>query len=358
MAFDYPTYASNVNRVVRARGPLISEPVSDAPPWSRSYRPPPLAFGVPLSYAAEPIQGETPAPMIEPPPSAPAPGSPEFIGPIYQQDIGMGVPVAPSEAVTSVDIPAQVDTSGIATALKALGGRGGGGGGGMPIPRAVAPQMRVGSRPEFIYTNPAAAQQAAANFAARTGAATAQDRDYLARLNESQNQSERARAQADLQAQQLAAAQAEGAANRASSERIAGTGEAVRQYRQAHAEWQANQNAHLLGRGDADTVNKDPTMLRRVGTRNIRLDPRTNQWVPKFPDLPEPTPPPSMGVPGSAPVPPPPSVAVPQAAPAPAPAPTNAPPAAVPAQPSTLSRLWSWGTLPGLLYQGTQAALP
>lgn len=300
--------------------------------------------------------------MIEAPAAAPAPGSPEFIGPVYQQGIGMGIPVAPGEAVTSMDIPAGPDTSAIGTALKALsglGGRGGGFGGGMPIPRAVAPQMRVGSRPEFIYTNPAAAQQAAAIYAARTGAQTAQDqgyRDYLARLGESQNANERARIQGELQAQQLQAAQAEGAANRASSERIAGASEAVRQHRQAVADWQANQQAHLIGVGDADTVNRNPALLRNVGTKHIRMNPQTGQWEPKFPDLPPPAPPPGIGVPGATPVPPP-SIAVPRAAPAPvpapAPAPTNAAPAGVPGT-SLARRLFDF-SLPGVVYRGYQA---
>jgi len=299
-------------------------------------------------------QDEPPAPMIEPDGmggmgqggiySGRLPGA----APSGSGDIGPGIPVSPEQlnpgaAVTSTDLGG----SGIEAAMRALGSMGGKGGGfKMPAPTPSAPRRQVGSRPEFIYTNPAAAQQAASNYAARLGAETGQERgyqDYAGRISESQAANDRARIQGENQAQQVQFAGQEGAANRASAERIAGTGEAVRQQRIAEATWAENERAAEMGEQTAGMLNADPNA--KVDRKFAYLNPATGKWESRFKRQPRPTPPgqPGMATPVPAPgVAPAPSIAVPQAAVAP---PVAAGSPAVPAEPvsggspSMLSRI-------------------
>lgn len=233
-------------------------------------------------------------------------------------DIGPGIPVSPEQlnpgaAVTSTDLGG----SGMEAAMRALSSLGGKGGGfKMPAPTPSAPRRQVGSRPEFIYTNPVAAQQAASNYAARLGAETGQERgyqDYAARQTESQAANERARIQGEQQASQVQFAGQEGAANRASAERIAATGETVRQQRIAEATWAENERAAEIGEQTAGMLNSDPNA--KVDRKFAYLNPATGKWESRFKRQPRPSPPVQPGQPGIAtPVPEAPGVAAPSMA--------------------------------------------
>lgn len=257
-------------------------------------------------------QDEPPAPPIESPdlgggiysrgPAAPDVGqSIEGFG--HQTgDIGIGIPVDlhPGSPVTSVNL----DTaSPVEAAVRALSTLGGGGGGGRSETASVqAPRRVVGSRPEFIYTNPVAAKQASENYSARLGAETGQQRgyqDYLARLNESQAFNDRSRQQGALATQ-------EGAANRASAERIAGMSESVRQQRIADAAWQENERAADMGEQTAGMLNADPNS--KVDRKFAYLNPATGKWESRFRRQPRPAAAPAIGTP----VPPPGVAAAPQ----------------------------------------------
>lgn len=218
-------------------------------------------------------------------------------------DIGPGIPVSPEQlnpgaAVTSTDLGG----SGMEAAMRALSSLGGKGGGfKMPAPTPSAPRRQVGSRPEFIYTNPVAAQQAASNYAARLGAETGQERgyqDYAARQTESQAANERARIQGEQQASQVQFAGQEGAANRASAERIAATGETVRQQRIAEATWAENERAAEIGEQTAGMLNSDPNA--KVDRKFAYLNPATGKWESRFKRQPRPSPPVQPGQPGMA----------------------------------------------------------
>jgi len=236
-----------------------------------------------------------------------------FVSP--DSEIGMGIPVPEGDHVTSVDLgPAPAEGS----ALRALASLGGRGGFKMPAPTPSAPRRRVGSRPEFIYTNPVAARQAAENYAARLGAETGQERgyqDYAARVNESNAANDRANIFGQQQNRQLELAGQEGAANRASAERIASTSETVRQQRIAEAAWAENERAAEMGEQTAGMLNADPNA--RVDRKFAFLNPATGKWESRFRRQPRPVP--LTGATPAAPVPPPgvpaPSLAVPQAKP-------------------------------------------
>lgn len=227
------------------------------------------------------------------------------------QDVGMGIPVDlhPGGPVTGVNL----DTANPAdTAIRALSSMGGRGGFKMPMPMATAPRRPVGSRPEFIYTNPVAAQQASSNYANRLNAETNQERsynDYLSRLNESQARGEQAAQQAQFGTQ-------EGAANRASAERIAGMGETVRQNRIADAAWQENERAADLGEQTAAMLNSDPNA--KVDRKFAWVNPATGKWESRFRRQPRPAQP-QASAPGMA---------------TPVPAPAGAAPIAVPISPA------------------------
>jgi len=274
--FAVPYDVGRVNRVDRAGNPL--------PP------------GLPMD--------EPPAPMIEAPDIGMGIEGRNFIQPPAespQPDIGMGIPVIPGEPVTSVDLgPAPAEAS----ALRALSSLGGRGGFRMPAPTPSAPRRQVGSRPEFIYTNPVAARQAAENYAARLGAETGQERgyqDYASRVNESNAAIDRNRVIGEQQNRQLELAGQEGAANRASAERIASTSEAVRQQRIAEAAWAENERAAEMGEQTAGMLNADPNA--RVDRKFAFLNPATGKWESRFRRQPRPVAP---GTPGLAtPVPPP-----------------------------------------------------
>ena len=232
-------------------------------------------------------------------------------------DIGMGIPVDmnPGGPVTSSDL-GSIDSA--VRALSTLGGKGGGFK--MPTPTATPPRRPVGSRPEFIYTNPAAAQQAASNYAARMQAQTGQEvgyQNYLSRLNEGQSVDERAQAAREQQDKQLAAATQEGAANRATSERIAGMNESVRQQRAADSAWAQNEQAADMGEQTAAMLNRDPNA--RVDRKFAWMNPATGKWESRFRRQPRPVQAPVPGVQSNlaTPVAPPPSAPVPVAIPEP-----------------------------------------
>jgi len=244
-------------------------------------------------------------------------------------DIGMGIPYNPGEPVTSVNLEPATPESSALRALSSLGGRGGGFR--MPAPVPSAPRRQVGSRPEFIYTNPVAAQQAASNYAARLGAETGQERgyqDYASRVNESQAATDRTRSiaeqQADAQSNQVKFAAGEGAANRSSAERIAAMQETVRQQRIADAAWAENERAAEIGDQTAAMLNADPNA--RVDRKFAFLNPATGKWESRFRRQPRPAQPTPM-TPGT------PSIATPVPEPAPPPA-MQAPVPTAPAPPA------------------------
>lgn len=251
-----------------------------------------------------------------------------------QSDIGMGVPVAPGEAVTSVNLDTAHPVEAAMRALSSLVG--GGGGGRSAAPTANAPRHKIGGRPEFIYTNPAAAQQAASNYAARLAAETGQERgyqDYAANVARGQQQ-------ADAQAQQVQFAGQEGAANRSSAERIASTGETVRQQRIAEAAWAENERAAEMGEQTSGMLNADPNA--RVDRKFAYLNPATGKWESRFRRQPRPAQPgqPGMATPVPAPAVAAPQIAVPQASVAPAAVSPGVPVEPVhAASPSMLSRI-------------------
>lgn len=227
---------------------------------------PPEAAPAAMAPTAPPPAAAAPAPM------APAPA---------QGDIGPGIAIPQSEAVYARDLPP--DSSSFPSFTPAPT---------RALPPAAAPMTLRYAKPEFIYTNPAAAQQAAANYATRLGYEANQDqgyRDYLARLEADRGATERANVQGQIYGQQLTAAGREGAANRASNERIAGMSDALRQFRSDEAAWQANEQAALQGQGYAETLNRDPNA--KVDRRYIKLNPSTGKWESIFTSRPRPVPP-------------------------------------------------------------------
>lgn len=155
---------------------------------------------------------------------------------------------------------------------------------------AAPPVTHRYDKPEFIYTNPASAQQAASNYAARLSADAQNEasyRDYLARNSADRGATQRSVIQSDFNTSNLAAQQAEGAANRASAERIAMNSELVRQQRQQEMEWQENERAADIGEQTAAMLNKDPNV--RVDKKWVYQDPATGVWKPRFSRKPRPT---------------------------------------------------------------------
>lgn len=171
------------------------------------------------------------------------------------------------------------------------------------VPLATAPasiRFNASTRPEFIYTNPTAAAQAASNLQARLGYESAEDqgyRDYLSRINESQQATRRADLQAQSYSDQLRAAMQEGAANRASAERIAGASAAERQYRVDLAQWEDNERAAEVGEQTAAMLNADPNA--KVDRKWAWQNPETGRWESRFQRRARPAPP-MFGAPGVA----------------------------------------------------------
>lgn len=200
--------------------------------------------------------------------------------PAPESDIGMGIPMEQTAPVYAQDLPASLQAFTPAPSRD--------------IPQAMAPSSRrfSSTRPEFIYTNPAAAQQAAANYQARLGFEAQQDRgyqDYLSRLANERGANERANVQAQIYGTQLQAQGQEGAANRASAERITMMSEAVRQHRQNEQAWLDNERAVEMGEGVAETLNRDPAA--RVDRRYVKMNPTTGRWESIFRRQPRPVPP-------------------------------------------------------------------
>lgn len=222
-------------------------------------------------------------------------------------DLGPGIPLAPSPNITSTDLPPNsvprggggIDWSGLARGLSRMG-----------PPLAGPPssaRFNVSTRPAFIYTNPVAAQQASADQAQRFGLQAQEQgayQDYLSRLQADKGATDRAMEYAKsnqaLQAAQLGALSTEGAANRASNERIAGITETIRQHRIEDQKWQENETAADRGDGIAATLNKDPNA--HVDRRYVRLNPQTNKWESAFQHRTRP-PAPNVGVPTGGPIP-------------------------------------------------------
>lgn len=261
------------------------------------------------------------------------PAPPQAIA-VPEEDIGPGIPVQPEPPVYSQDIPAAVEGPlGMMRGFQGFHAA-------PPswVPMAGHPVTHRYDKPEFIYTNPAAAQQAAAQYHARLSADTQAEqgyRDYLSRLNAERNANERASIQGQAQRDSLTAQQSEGAANRASAERISTNSELLRQHRQAEADWQANEQAFKNGQQTADMLNKDPKDPNnaKLDRKWVYLNPKTGQWEPRFASKPRPVPPsllqgnqagpavPSQPVPQQLPVPVPPSQQWQQTNPPPPPAP-------------------------------------
>lgn len=261
---------------------IIGAPVTYARPTGEQFGPP------------APIQDEPPAPAIEPMEHAPHPGmSPDTYD--LAPDIGPGIPLAPpGESVTSTDLPAPPGTTSTppntpsqgGSWLSALSRLRMGAAPGVPMAGMPASARYSSTRPEFIYTNPAAAQQAASNYQARLGFEANQDqgyRDYLARTGAT-------RAGADTEQARLAALSEQGAANRAANERIASIQEQTRQFRQEETLWA--QNERNADRGDqiAAMLNMDPNR-RDVDRKWAYQNPTTGKWESAFKRTPRPVPP-------------------------------------------------------------------
>jgi hypothetical protein len=261
---------------------IIGAPVTYARPTGEQFGPP------------APIQDEPPAPAIEPMEHAPHAGmSPDTYD--LPPDLGPGIPLAPpGEAVTSMDLPPPPGTTGTppntpsqgGSWLSALSRLRMGAAPGVPMAGMPASARYSSTRPEFIYTNPAAAQQAASNYQARLGFEANQDqgyRDYLARTGAT-------RAGADTEQARLAALSEQGAANRAANERIASIREQTRQFRQAEAQWQQDELKWQRGRQIAEMLNADPNR-RDVDRKWAYQNPRTGQWESAFKRTQRPVPP-------------------------------------------------------------------
>lgn len=255
---------------------------------------------------------------IEQAPAVPIEQTPQMSttpGPVAVDEMGRGIPVAPEGTVMSADLPVPPQAQ---SGEQSWWSRIPRGGGGMAVPFswdvAPIPTTRRYDKPEFIYTNPASAQQAAANYAARLGAETQADasyRDYLARTSAERAAGQRAVQQTNFQRENLAAQTAEGAANRASAERIATLGETARQQRLADAAWQENEQAAEYGEQTAAMLNADPNA--KVDRKWVFQDPSTGKWMPRFQRRPRPAAPTAPAVP--APVAPAPRVPAPVAPP-------------------------------------------
>jgi len=164
------------------------------------------------------------------------------------------------------------------------------------IPMASPPASRrfnASTRPEFIYTNPAAAAQAASSLQSRLGFESAQDqgyRDYLTRINESTEATNRADINAQALESQLRAYGVEGAANRASAERIAASTALDRQYRNDLAQWEETERAAEIGEQTAAMLNQDPN-AKGVNRNFAWLNPQTTRWESRFARSARPVPP-------------------------------------------------------------------
>lgn len=346
---EYPGYVRstrvNPNAEWADQGMMGPRPVVVAPPLP--YNP-----GTGMNpYELGPIQDEPPGPPLEftpappaRPPHVPHPGySPDMYGPAPTPspsaggDIGPGIPLAPSEPVTSFDLPAQANPP-----FAAPGGMGG------YNPRAVysaltapgpPPSRRYSStRPEFIFTNPAAAQQAAANYAARLQYEAGQDQGYqryqgqlAAEQEATQRAAQATEAARANEATRLAAISKEGEATRASNERIAGMSALMAQYQRAEQDWLQNERNRATAESLARQKNANPDA--KIDPRYITLGPDGKTWVasPAFNPRPRPRPPTfaggamAMGVPEETPATPQPTEPTPQTAQA-APAVPAAPP--------------------------------
>lgn len=265
--FSVPYEVGFTNRVDRAVAPAVGSAVVPAgvlPAYYGIDRPPPIA----MRSAPAP---DLSAGIYLPPPEA-----------MRAEDIGGGIPVAPSEAVTSTDLPAAVPGQfNLGALLERFRGAGGGR---IPVAAAAASRRFSSTRPEFIYTNPAAAAQAAQNYQARLNFEAAQDqgyRDYLGRLQASD-------AAAQSEAARTASIQRESEANRAlqregfaTNERIAGASEAARRQEAGRLDWQRRRDAYQQGIQFAEMQNRNPSARVPSGLTYQGTDGR---WRPAIAD--------------------------------------------------------------------------
>jgi hypothetical protein len=265
--------------------------------------------GVPNAIVATPQYASPPAgtmitrnaPVREPlfvaplPPEAAAPTAPEA-APALPEFQGPPAPATPMETSIDPGIAIPADPQVTATDLPPLPAEGPNAMGVMsllrnfrpssrPVPLAAPPSRRFSStRPQFIYTNPAAAQQAAANYQAQLSYEAAQDqgyRDYMARLNADDALNQRTQAQSQLYGSQIDAAAREGAAQRASNERITGMAEAARANALAQRDIAEARNRFLVAKSAADQLNRDPNA--RVNRNFVAID-ANGRYIPAFPD--------------------------------------------------------------------------
>jgi hypothetical protein len=162
-------------------------------------------------------------------------------------------------------------------------------------------RFNVSTRPAFIYTNPVAARQASEDQAQRFGLQSQEQanyQNYLAQLQADKGATERS-AQATEAARlneqnRLGAIEREGAAGRASNERIAGMQALLQEHRQREATWVANEQNVRLGTEYARTKNArpdDPSVNSPGITKYITYNPDTKQWESIFKSYPRPQPP-------------------------------------------------------------------
>ncbi len=302
----FPSIAENVGRPTpfgRPIGPGV--PYEMAPPPTGRVLPtgPRDATGY-FPSIAESVGGGMPLPVGGPlpgggpaVPTSPTPPGPEVYDPgilehqppeVYDPGILSHQPADMGEGVHSAP-----NAAGTAGWMKALSGFGPARG--IPMAGYSASQRYSSTRPEFIYTNPAAASQAARNYEARLGFESAQDqgyRDYLSRIGQTKAATEQYGLQAEsaraLQQAQLEAGQREGAAARASNERIAGLQLATKQYQTEDTAWQANEKAADRGEQIAAMLNANP--LAKVDKKWAYQNPATGKWESAFKRKPRPLP--------------------------------------------------------------------
>ena len=324
-----PYDPGQTNRVVRGQSPGVLPPV-------------------PVEH--QPAPGRTPADYGPPPEMAPAVPTPD--GPAPEEG-----PMVPWTAPGQVEGPNQGtgENAPMSTGpakpnwMQMLGNLGPARG--IPMAGPAASQRYSSTRPEFIYTNPVAAAQAARNFDARLGFESAQDqgyRDYLSRIAQTKSATEQFQAQAEsnrqLQQAQLEAGRLEGEAARASNERVAGLQLATKQYQMEDAAWQANERAADRGEQIAGMLNANPNA--KVDKKWAYLNPNTNKWESAFKRKPRPMPQ-TFGL----------SPSTPQIVAAPTPAiPTETAPAPAPAAPTPESP-GMIGRILGAIGKGTTPAM-
>lgn len=155
---------------------------------------------------------------------------------------------------------------------------------------------------DFVYTNPASAQQAADSLRSRLAYDNDKQRawnDYLARTGETRAATQRAQMQSqtarDLQQAQLDAATKEGAAGRTSAEKIAGMGEEARVKYAARQKYARDADAYNTATRIAEAQNANPSLKVPPGYTIKGADGRFSPLMPRPIDPDAPIPPPGSG---------------------------------------------------------------